>query len=75
MRIKQVCNVESFSEDFVNEKQVQWVAFHKKLNQDHIPLEFQEIVSHLDEFLTPVISMLTAGSAFHQNWFAPGPWQ
>jgi len=44
--------IESFSEDFVNEKQVQWAAFHK-----------------------PVVFMLTAGSMFHQNWLAPGPWQ
>ncbi len=67
--------IKSFSEDFVNEKQVQRVAFHKKLNQDHIPSDLREIVLHLDGFLAPVISALTTGSMFHQNWLAPVPWQ
>ena len=67
--------IEPFSEDFINEKQVQWAAFHKKLDQAHVPLELWEIVKQLDEFLTPVISMLTAESMAHPNWLAPGPWQ
>lgn len=67
--------IESFSEDFVNEKQVQWAAFHKKLDQEHIPSDLREIVLHLDGFLAPVISILTTGSTFNHNWLAPGPWQ
>jgi hypothetical protein len=67
--------IESFSEDFVNEKQVQWAAFHKKLNQGHTPSDLREIVLHLDGFLAPIVSILTTGSTFNQNWLAPGPWQ
>ncbi len=66
--------IESFSEDFVNEKQAQWAAFHKKLDQEHIPSDLREIVLHLDGFLTPVVSILTTGGMFNQNWLAPGPW-
>lgn len=67
--------IESFSEEFVNDKQVQWAAFHKKLNHDHIPSDLREIVLHLDGFLAPVVSILTTGNTFNQNWLAPGPWQ
>jgi len=67
--------IESFGEDFINEKQVQWAAFHKKLDQEHIPSDLREIVLHLDGFLAPVVSILTIGSTFNQNWLAPGPWQ
>jgi len=67
--------IESFGEDFVNKKQVQWAAFHKKLDQEHVPSDLREIVLHLDGFLAPVVSILTTGSTFNQNWLAPGPWQ
>jgi predicted nucleotidyltransferase component of viral defense system len=67
--------IESFSEDFVNEKQVQWAAFHKKLNQEHIPMELQEVVKHLDKFLAPIVSKLTTGQDTVNDWIAPGPWK
>lgn len=67
--------IEPFTQDFVNEKQIQWTAFRKKLNQKHVPPEFQKIISHLDEFLAPVVAMLATSRTFNQNWEASGPWR
>ena len=67
--------IEAFSEDFIIEKQTQWSAFHRRLNQAYIPKEFREIVKHLDVFLTPILTKLTTGQGTVNNWVAPGPWK
>ena len=69
--------IEAFSPSFVLEKQVQWTAFRKRLGQDHIPSEFEEIVAHLNEFLAPITTTLALATdnKFDNNWSAPGPWQ
>ncbi len=69
--------IEAFSASFVLEKQVQWTAFRKRIGQDYIPSEFEEIVAHLNEFLSPIATTLTltTDNKFDNNWSAPGPWQ
>lgn len=66
--------IEPFSQSFINEKQMQWKAFLKKLQQDNVPADFKEIVVHLDSFLTPIADMLIIGAPFNRSWIAPGPW-
>jgi predicted nucleotidyltransferase component of viral defense system len=66
--------IEPFSESFINEKQVQWTAFLRKLQQIHVPSDFKEIIVHLDEFLTPIVEMLTTDKPFKRYWIASGPW-
>ena len=52
-------NIVAFSADFAEDKQVQWVAFLKRINDTHTPIAFSEIIEHLSKFLKPVIrSML-----------------
>jgi len=41
----------AFSEEFIQEKQVQWTAFRKRLGQEHIPEDFTEVVWAVRDFL------------------------
>ncbi len=64
----------AFTREFIDAKQVQWTAFHKRLAQDHVPAEFGEIVTSVEAFLGPVASALISGTQVPQKWTAPGPW-
>ncbi len=43
--------IEAFTEAFIDAKQVQWEAFWNKLQQDHVPFKFQELISRVEIFL------------------------
>ncbi len=47
---------------FNDAKQVQWTAFRKRLQQDHIPASFRDIVEAVEAFLAPLASSLAQGS-------------
>ena len=66
--------VEIFTESFIDEKQVQWAAFLRRLQQDHVPTSFREIMASVDSFLSPVIAAFSSGKPYPTNWTAPGPW-
>lgn len=66
--------VEAFTEAFIDNKQKQWTAFHKRLQQEHVPASFKEIAAGLREFLTPIIAAISTGIAIPKVWTAPGPW-
>ncbi len=66
--------IAAFSENFTAEKQVQWVAFRKRLRVDDLPVEFGEITSAVRDFLAPVVAALCSGETLASNWIAPGPW-
>lgn len=66
-------NIEAFGKDFQHEKQMQWSAFRNRLQQNHIPNEFADIVSGVKAFLAPIIST-TQVKAGNMRWIAPGPW-
>ncbi len=51
-----------------------WNAFRKKLKQDHIPTEFEDIVMKVKMFIAPIASALTSKKPLPSNWSAPGPW-
>ncbi len=67
--------IEAFTPSFILEKQSQWTAFRKRLGQDYIPSEFEEIVTHLSNFLAPITATLAINKKFDGKWLAPGPWQ
>ena len=48
-------DLDAFDRGFADAKQVQWVAFRRRLGQDHVPKSFHEIVSVVREFLAPVV--------------------
>ncbi|MBL0714421.1 MAG: nucleotidyl transferase AbiEii/AbiGii toxin family protein [Desulfosarcina sp.] len=66
--------IEAFAEPFIEAKQIQWVAFCKRLQQDHVPTSFGEITASLDRFLSPITAALFSGTPSPKNWAAPGPW-
>lgn len=66
--------IEVFTGPFIEAKQTQWVAFWKRLRQDHVPASFGEIVVSVDRFLSPIVAALSTGKPNPTNWTAPGPW-
>lgn len=64
----------AFSNAFAGAKQTQWQAFYRRLQQEHVPTAFVEIVDELKIFLAPVVGALQAGKAPPDRWEAPGPW-
>jgi hypothetical protein len=66
--------IEAFAESFIEEKQTQWTAFYKRLQQDHIPSSFGEIVISVDRFLSPIVPALSTNKPSPVKWIAPGPW-
>ena len=66
--------VEAFSEGFIEVKQVQWTAFRNKLNQDHVPVSFKDIVSVVENFLAPVVFEPSTDTVKLGSWASPGPW-
>jgi hypothetical protein len=63
-----------FNTEFISAKRDQWFAFHKRLQQDHIPLSFNNIVSELEEFLRPLIPALSRGSLRVKRWTPSNRW-
>lgn len=66
--------IEAFNEAFTSAKQIQWSAFWKRLQQDHVPVSFRDIVSAVKIFLVPVASSISQGNHKPVNWIASGPW-
>ncbi len=67
--------IEAFSDSFIDSKQGQWTAFWKRLNQEHVPKKFQDIVIIVKEFLFPAISYHSSKKSNSGKWKAPGPWK
>lgn len=67
--------VEAFTETFMQSKEAQWVAFRKRLQQDHAPALFREVVTVVNSFLKPILIALSSGSPIPKSWTAPGPWE
>jgi hypothetical protein len=65
--------IEAFDQTFTEVKQVQWTAFRKRIQQDHIPTSFGEIITLVDRFLRPIIVSISVGKPIPSNWKAPGP--
>ena len=66
--------IEVLTEPLIDVKQIQWAAFWKKLQQEHVPASFREVTTVLNGFLSPVVAAITSGTPSSTNWTAPGPW-
>jgi len=64
----------AFSRKFMMDKQVQWLAFHKKVNAEHVPDDFVAVASRVKGFLEPIVKAIGSDSALPEKWVAPGPW-
>lgn len=63
--------IAAFTNEFIEDKQVQWKAFHKRLAHDHLTGDFNDIVKGIEAFLRPVMDGTTA----HGKWSAPDTWE
>lgn len=68
-------NIVAFQAPFVEEKQIQWTAFRKRLGQEYVPSELVDIINQLSAFLTPVVETAQNGDAFDKRWIAPLGWK
>lgn len=66
--------IEAFSRDFAEVKQTQWAAFRKRLQQEHVPVSFQEVTTALGIFLSPIAASISEESKIPKAWTASGPW-
>lgn len=66
--------VTAFTDDFVNNKQGQWKAFHKRLGQEHVSDDFCEVVTGIKNFLEPVVSALRNSTNVPVKWKIAGSW-
>ncbi len=66
--------IEAFEQPFIDAKQVQWSAFYKRLQQDHVPKSFEDVVSVVKDFLTPLTSLISQDNPQPLRWPASGPW-
>lgn len=62
-----------FNQHFIESKQKQWEAFRRRIDQEHIPSDFDEIARVLYTFLSPIIK--TEETPETGYWQAPGPWR
>ncbi|MDN3638751.1 nucleotidyl transferase AbiEii/AbiGii toxin family protein [Simiduia curdlanivorans] len=68
-------NIVAFQAQFIEEKQVQWTAFCRRINQEYLPNDFSDIVVQLTSFLGPIIDATCAGQPFDKNWMAANEWR
>jgi predicted nucleotidyltransferase component of viral defense system len=66
--------VAAFDQAFILSKQLQWTAFRKRLQQDHVPARFLDIVRTVEAFLSPLVTMLSQDDLQPKTWAASGPW-
>lgn len=66
---------EIFSRKFIEEKQVQWTAFRKRIGLEFLPEDFNQVVQHLELFLSPVVKALMEKRTNGDGWIAPDTWQ
>ena len=67
--------ITAFTDEFITLKDKQWAAFHKRLGQDFVPVNFSEIVAGVKVFLQPVVSALITGAPFYHKWSVSDYWK
>ncbi len=63
-----------FAAAFAEQKQSQWSAFRKRLQQENIPVSFEAIISDLKKFLMPVVRAILTGGNMPVVWNKSGLW-
>jgi predicted nucleotidyltransferase component of viral defense system len=67
-------NIIAFQTPFILEKQIQWQAFCRRINQEYLPTDLSVIIAQVAIFLNPIIAAVRSGQSFTQNWIAPNEW-
>ena len=64
--------IEVFTQPFIDAKKNQWMAFRKRLQQDHVPASFGEITAAVSRFLWPIVAALYSRNQARQTGSHPG---
>jgi predicted nucleotidyltransferase component of viral defense system len=64
-----------FTEEFAQAKQVQWIAFCKRLQQEQIPKDLTIVVAGIQKFLAPLIAALINKQSPPIKWKAGNDWK
>jgi hypothetical protein len=67
--------VTAFTDDFIQTKSIQWKAFRRKINPDTVPVDLEEVISQVEQFLAPAIQGILFNTKIRLSWKAPGPWE
>jgi predicted nucleotidyltransferase component of viral defense system len=67
--------IEAFTPAFTDAKEIQWRAFRKRLQSNSVPESFREIITTVDEFITPIFIAVFSKKTISAKWIAPGPWR
>jgi len=68
-------DIAAFSKSFTDARQVQWESFRKRLQQENVPLAFQDVVAVVEEFLGPVLEGMESGIGGPDHWDRDGGWK
>jgi hypothetical protein len=68
-------DIVAFQVSFIEEKQIQWTAFCRRINQEHLPKDFSIIVTQVTSFLAPIIEAARSGQPFDKSWMAANEWR
>lgn len=66
---------EIFSRKFIEEKQVQWTTFRKRIGLEFLPGDFNQVVQQLEKFLSPIVKALLEKETYGEGRIAPDKWQ
>jgi predicted nucleotidyltransferase component of viral defense system len=64
-----------FTEEFAQTKQIQWIAFCKRLQQEQIPKDLTMVVAGIKKFLEPVVTALISERPPPIEWLAGDDWK
>jgi predicted nucleotidyltransferase component of viral defense system len=64
-----------FSNEFIEEKQVQWNAFCKRIDKDNTLPSFDAVVKSIKEFIIPVLQNQSSDKTDEFIWKPSGPWE
>ncbi|MCD4656524.1 MAG: nucleotidyl transferase AbiEii/AbiGii toxin family protein [Planctomycetes bacterium] len=67
-------DIEAFNDDFIDNKQILWMAFQKRLHQDHVPTTFRDIAVSVEKFLYPITDALVTNNPIPNIWSAHSQW-
>jgi len=67
---------ECFSKEYIDEKQIQWKAFVRKLAREDIPQDIEPIMARLHQFFIPIIDSIPSDEYEHSitRWNPEGGW-
>ena len=65
----------AFSEAFIEDKEIQWKAFRRKLKSEESPADLGIVVQHCRNFLVELSEDLFNDRGFTKTWPVNGPWE